>query len=111
MALPKPELNPHLHDDVDRRSLHAPGCESPLAHGIHRALVQSATQAADETHLADGAVSPHHDLELDFAFDVCAPCLVGVIGAHFAQQARWLHAAAGTERPPAVAAAGSFADA
>ena len=63
------------------------------------------------THVADRAVTPHDDLELDLAFDVGAPRLVGVVGAHFAQQPRRLDAAARTEGTAAVAAAGSVADA
>src|SRR5687767_2492500 len=91
------KLDAHFDDDIHRHALHAAGCEAPLTHRVHRALVQPAAQPANNLHLADGAVAADDDLELHFAFDVGAARFVGVIGAHFAQQPRRFNTAARAE--------------
>ena len=81
------------------------GDESPLAHRLHRAIVQPAAQSLQNLHVADGSVAAHDDLEHDVAGDAAAARVLGVVGLHFTQQARRLDAAAGTIRPAAGAAA------
>ena len=60
----------HFDDDVDRRALHARGREAPLAHGLHRALIETRTKTPQNLDVADAAVAPHDDLEHHFAGDV-----------------------------------------
>src|SRR5215831_13961867 len=74
------------------------GREAPLAHGLHRTIVEPAAETAQNAHVADGAVAPDDDLELDVAADVLPARLLGVARLHFLQQARRIDAAARTVR-------------
>src|SRR5262245_53074916 len=87
------------------------GRETPLPHRLHSAVVEPAAEAAQNAHVADGAVAPDHDLELDVSADVLTARVVGVVRFHFLQQPRRIDAAAGTIGSAAGPAPGAGPDA
>src|SRR5580704_4941154 len=90
MTSPQLELDRDFDDDVDRRA--AEGCrrETPLTHGLRRAIVQAAAETLEDLHVADAAVGAHDDLHHDVAGQILPAGVFGVVRFHLTQQARRL---------------------
>src|SRR5207302_2462892 len=108
---PQFEFDSDFDDDINGLAKPVGGREPPLLDGGYRAIVQSARQPVDQTHVAHAAIATHDNLEHHFTFDAAAARIFGVIGFHFSENLRRRNAAAGPVRAAAHAAAGTIADA
>src|SRR5204863_1836412 len=110
MVLPQLEFDLDLDHDVDDLTQSCRGCESPLAHGRNRPLVQPMRESVQQFDVADRTVAAHDNLENHCTLDVGSPRLLGVAGLYFAKDSRGQNAASRTIRASARAAACSVAD-
>jgi hypothetical protein len=100
-CLSKLEFHSDLDEDVDGHAKAPCGSESPLSDGIDGALVEPGPEPALQSHVADGAIASHDDLQLDIAVDAAAPRVFGVLGLHFAKEGGRRNPAAGPKRSAA----------
>ena len=100
-VLPKLEFHGDFDEHVNGRPETPRRRESPLPHGIDRPAIQPGAQAAEDGHMANGAVSAHYDFEHDVSFVPGPASLFGVLRFHLPQQARRRNPAARTKRTAA----------
>jgi hypothetical protein len=81
-----------------------------LTNRVRGALIESTAKASKHFDIADGAVGPDDNLELDVAFDASPPCFFGVIGSNFAKDVRRCDARARTIGPASGSTTTSRAD-
>ena len=110
-ALPDLELDSDFDDDVDGRALAARGGEAPLAHRLHRVIVEPSAKALHDLDVADRSIASDDDLENHVARDAALAGILRVVRLHFSEQPWRLKAAAGPIRTAAYAAARSRTDA
>src|SRR5436189_2377752 len=104
------ELHCDFNDHIDRRAVALGRREAPLAHGLHRALIEAGAETLHQPDVADRAVALHHDLEDDVAFEVTAAAFFRVVRLPFAHDRGGGNAAPGAIRAAAGTAARTGSD-